>query len=166
MMAWRRKEPRHQKLLYWHIPPEIISVSPPKKVIFIPSVHIFICVFATSLTSVIFPDPHILTIPNRTHLYNDMVELTCIGVMLWDPLTPILYSLSSNHQSMCCIWTARDWRLSASSGGGADGETENDLFIYIPYIDGSVQERLNSSASAMELRLSCTSPSISYIASF
>ena len=29
-----------------------------------------------------------------------------------------------------------------------------------PYIDGFVQERRNSSALAMELRLSCTNPSI------
>ena len=31
---------------------------------------------------------------------------------------------------------------------------------YILYIDGLVQDRRNSSASAMELRLSCTNPSI------
>ena len=32
--------------------------------------------------------------------------------------------------------------------------------LYISYIDGLVQERRNSSALAMELRLSCTKPSI------
>ena len=36
------------------------------------------------------------------------------------------------------------------------------IHLKYPHIDGLVQERRNSSALAMELRLSCTNPSISY----
>ena len=35
------------------------------------------------------------------------------------------------------------------------------MYIYIYYIDGLVQERRKSIANALELRLSCTNPSLS-----
>ena len=42
--------------------------------------------------------------------------------------------------------------------------SESDLFaefvIFMLYVDGLVQERRNSSVLAMELRLSCTNPSM------
>ena len=38
--------------------------------------------------------------------------------------------------------------------------TKMPRYKYISYIDGLVQEGCNSSALAMELRLSCTNPSI------
>ena len=40
--------------------------------------------------------------------------------------------------------------------------TDKDVFQTV-YIDGLVKERRNSSAFAMELRLSCTNPSIDKI---
>ena len=38
-----------------------------------------------------------------------------------------------------------------------------ERFLHLDYIDGLVQERRNSSVLAMELRLSCTNPSIWYV---
>ena len=41
-----------------------------------------------------------------------------------------------------------------------DGLVLKETELHYQYIDGLVQERHNSSALAMELRLSCTNPSI------
>ena len=52
--------------------------------------------------------------------------------------------------------------LFAGSGLMLNSFQATMISLIIHYLNGLVQERLNSSALAVELRLSCTNPSISY----
>ena len=47
--------------------------------------------------------------------------------------------------------------------GKAKGQRYSSTVVRNPYVNGLVQEKRNSSALAMELRFSCTNPSISIL---
>ena len=77
--------------------------------------------------------------PDDTHICI-MHAMNYIIIGLGNGLSPAWHQAKYQNQ-----WQVSDWQLNNQE-----------------HINGLVQERRNSIANAMELRLSCTNPSISY----
>ena len=81
--------------------------------------------------------------------------------MIWDAVTLMWHrdeSAPINWTLICPVYEKNKWGLLPEA---AIYDMDNWISSYIPqHIARLVQERRNSSALAMELRLSCTNPSI------
>ena len=88
---------------------------------------------------------------------NELKESTCLTChMAW--VTRRLLLICVWHSSHSTIWSRRQRRLWKRYRR-ISCNVKTDLWVQRSCIHGLVRERCNSSALAMELRLSCTNPS-------
>ena len=94
---------------------------------------------------------------NNAHTLLDVIFYTCDN--------PSIYAATVNSitifHTRCCKGEGPHWHTHLFNQGGGYYKRPFSFF-HLPYIDGLVLERRNSSASAMELRLSCTNPTHRY----